>query len=77
MSRCAICGKRTWFWQLCLDSRFGYSHTRCIAERVLQEANAALFKATEAGLRWLIAKGYLRQRLQIPEEKTRITKGTV
>lgn len=75
MTTCAICGKRNWFWQTSLDSRFGFAHLRCIDERIRQEAAALLFQSAAAGLCWLIAKGYLRLRSQIPNEKTRIMKG--
>jgi hypothetical protein len=37
MTRCPICMKRTWFWQVCIASRFGYGHLRCIDARIQRE----------------------------------------
>jgi len=43
MKRCALCSKRVWFWQCALASRFGYSHSDCIDDRLREEAAAALY----------------------------------
>ena len=42
MQQCNHCLKRVWFWQVALDTRFGYVHIRCFNACLDRELWAAI-----------------------------------